>query len=818
MNWDLSSDLIGEIVDGIDSNRAVKEVIPLMSKLYEQFTNADETSKGYISLLFQNSILQFLDKENLSPTLIEKILIFMKDIFVAKLHIFFDKFTLVTILIQLLIRAREQKFELFEEIGNLALEVCNLSIPDKIQPNEAAYVVSESINYATKSTLIHGLNALILTNSCAHLMGPDVKMILPGISVAMTAVIQTKGTRHKILCEAMSILEFTWSNVKFTEQDAPKIGDLIKRILTVEMQHWKARISRVNLANTLITYQKEIMKQYISPCIRCLFAAVCDESLQVKQAVSPIIEQISGDIIISGEFEQCVIDLTRCAKLSDDLKRLNLLQTISGIILINKDKNNGFEDQILTSLSSLATALIFVSEIEISDKKYCEVDDGFLVHRRPFLSTSLLMNTFETIVINLPADSFVEVLIDILNQSKSSAPEVFYIFGLLKGLADERLIMDILEEPQWWNLKEDDKRSVLALELALEVTSQYCDTDVMQNMLARIIECMASPYPSVEQTAHVALKKIAKDGDIATLLMQNADYLTDRLMARLQFIDIHPEILTVFSAILTVEGDVSNLLSHIIPRIFEILDTKDNLQMPILRMLSRCAEKMPAVCDDIVDRCIHFILSPSLSQQTAALDAICVALPKISDEEKLLPMVHQMWGPSILILNSSVDNQTPAAASAVNIVKTALQVARSFVKQRVGEQLSLFSAVLIGCLRKLEGNIHNESAFAMAKNILDLFACSYDGEVIFVGRELEMFNLLLNCLPKKVNEVIRVMATNVLWNLFNSDKPFLLTLMMEVANKIPVSAKKTTYFKILPKDVVIYIGKLLDPPKPSVVN
>ena len=814
-DWDSVSTIIADILDGVDKDKSVKEIASNMDKIIEMLKTKDENGKNYVSLLFQNSILSLLEKENLSPTLVEKILICIKIILTNKLHLYFEQNTLEVMICQLLDTVFKEKYELFEEIGNLGLEILEMNLPEIVPTDECAFILSICLNYATKSTLVHGQNSLLVINKVVKQMEKQVRLVLPGVSVAMTAIIQTKGTRHQVLCLAFETLVDAWSNVEMTDDDEPKIGELISRIFSTTLEHWKARIARIKLANVVITYHKEKLKNHLSPCIRCLFAGVADEHEKVREFCAPYLVNISGDVIISGEFEQCVEDLTKIAKRADAEKRQQLLQTISGIIAVNKDQNNDFTSQIETSLSSLATALIFVSEIQIEDLKLCEINGGFIVRRRPFLDNEVMFRSFTQIVLNLPTDDFVEVLIDILGQSSVYAPEIFYMFGLLKDQADPDLIISVLEEPQWWSPKDQNPKSVQALEIALEVISMYCNSEILQNVLSRIIECLSSPYPSVEQTAHAALQRIAPEGNISKLFMDNVDYITDRLLARLQFIDVHPEILTVFSAVLSVDGDISDLLTHIVPRIFEILDTKDNLSLPILRMLSRVAVKLPSACDDIIDRSIHFILSPSLNQQCAALDAIIAALPQIKDEEKLLPMVHQMWAPSILILQSAVESLNPAARRCVLLSKTALIVARDFVRQRVGEQLPLYTKLLNSALDKLADNKHHENALNMAITVLQFYSFSYEGLVVFGGRELEMFTSLLQCLGNEINEDIKKEAINVLWKLYQASKPFIWSLMLEVSQTYPqredLPLKPTNFFPRISKDIRNVIKKLLYP-------
>ena len=812
-DWGKISDTISDVVQGVAKEKPVREISANIDSLAEMLEKGDENTKNYVSLLFQNSLFPLIQQENISPTLIEKILLIMKTILSEKLHLYFEKMVLETVICELLNTAFNEKYELFEEIGNIALEILLLGLPETISPHEAAFIISVSLNYATKSTLVHGLNALLVVEAVVKLMKEEVCSVLPGVSVAMTAVIQTKGTRHKELCAAFSVLCETWSVVKMTEKDAPKIGELISRIFDVNLEHWESRIARIKLANVVITKQKEILKDHISPCIRAIFAGVADENENVKNFTAPLLVNISGDVMIASDFEQCVEDLTKYAKRADASKRAQLLQTICGIIEVNCGKDNGFSSQIETSLTSLATALIFVSEIEITELKLCEINGGFIVRRRPYLDTPQMMKAFVSIVQNLPADDFIEVLIDILGQSPNSAPEIFYMFGLLNGIADDNLIISVLEEPQWWSPKDQNPKSVQALEIALEVISLYCNSEILQNVLARIIECLSSPYQSVEQTAHAALVRIAPDGDVSKLFMDNVDYITDRLLARLQFIDVHPEVLTVFSAVLSVDGDIADLLTHIVPKIFEILDTKDNLSLPILRMLSRVAEKLPSACDDVIDRSIHFILSPSLAQQCAALDAIIAALPRISDEEKLLPMVHQMWAPSMLILQSAVESLNPAARRCISVVRTALVVARSFVRQRVSEQLPLYISILRSALDKLEDNKSHENALNMAIVVLQLFDASLTGEVVFQGRELELFTIILECLKQNVNERVKKGAINVLWKLYQSDKAFVWSLMLEVSQLYPQDypVKPSMFFPKVSKDIRIAIKNLICP-------
>ena len=114
-DWDKVSTVIADILDGVDKDKSVKEIGAKIDLLAEFLKSKDENGRNYVSLLFQNSILSLLDKDNLSPTVIEKILICMKIILDDNLHIYFQPNTLEIMLCQLLDTVFKEKYELFEE-------------------------------------------------------------------------------------------------------------------------------------------------------------------------------------------------------------------------------------------------------------------------------------------------------------------------------------------------------------------------------------------------------------------------------------------------------------------------------------------------------------------------------------------------------------------------------------------------------------------------------------------------------------------------------------------------------------------------------
>lgn len=811
INWPRVVNIITELERAPESEKAIRELAAQLDELHQIFLSADESGSNLVSFLFQQSILPLLNNCDMSPTLLLKILGIFNDLLQKQIKILVSPVEAAQIVAILLKHNLEHKKELFEEIGLISFEILIKLISPEFEISIAAFLITAALDYATKSTIVHGEIALDFLLKTLQCIAPSAKAVTPGVSVAMTTLVHSKY-KNGVISRALNVLRWLWTNVELTDEDASKLSDLISRIFNQRLDHPKSRISRIELANELIDKRYEVLKDCISPCVRCIFAGVADENIQVKDKAKPFIEKLGGSLIIAGEFEQCVEDFVRCAKGPDEHKRLNIMQTILGVIEINQNSGSGFDSQILTCLHSLTTALILSSEIQLNDPMMCEIEGGFIVRRHPYLGTALHFHVFTSIIRALPIDSFVEILIDVLNDNSTHAAEIFYIFGIISDIGPTDLMMSILEESQWWTPKEHNPKSVLTLEIVLEVTSKLCGTELLQKLLYRVIECLASQYSSVRQTANAAILKIAPNGDVAKLLMDNVDYITDRLIARLQFVDVSPEVLTVFSAILSVDGDIADLLSHLMPRIYELLDTRDSFSLPILKMFPRVCMKLPSHGEQVIDRSIHFVLSPSISTQCAALDSLISAIPVISNEDKLLPMIHQMWAPSVLIIKSSADPSNSAARRAIQVVDTCLLAARSFVTGRVRELLPDITNLVIKNIEKLRYSPLSTHALKMEIALLNLVADSLDGENIFNCQELEVFNMLLNCFEPDVKPEIKNIALKCLTLLYSQSKAFVWVLMMEAAQKYPqgeLPIKKTAYLTPISIDVRHFIANML---------
>ncbi|KAK8871270.1 TEL2-interacting protein 1 [Tritrichomonas musculus] len=222
------------------------------------------------------------------------------------------------------------------------------------------------------------------------------------------------------------------------------------------------------------------------------------------------------------------------------------------------------------------------------------------------------------------------------------------------------------------------------------------------------------------------------------------------------------------------------------PRIYELLDTRDSFSLPILRMFPRVAVKIPSNTENIIDRSIHFVLSPSISLQCAALDAIIAAIPLFKDQEKLLPMIHQMWAPMVLIMRSSADCSNAAARRAVVVCETALLADRSFVRNRIRDLLPLFSQLIEGNLTLLENNPDHRQAYEMINALLSIIQTSLEGpDVVFDCLELEVFSSLLLFFRANTKAEFSQKAVKCLRLLYDYSKTFVWVLMMEVAQKYP---------------------------------
>lgn len=849
INWTRIVNIISELERAPTNEKAVRELSGLLTEFRTTLKESDESAQNICCFLFQQSILPLIGEENLSPTLIEGILLILSDILDMKIKLSIKPIEITQLICFVLKQglSLQNKRELFEEIGNIAFADLAKLLDETTEVKEAAFPISVALDYITKSTFVHGEGAIIyLQKLLLTIQTESLKMILPGVSVALSTVISNKN-QHKVVIIAIEILQWIWTTCKLTEDDAKKLTDLIERIYDQKLENPQCRLQRVKMSGVLLKNVSDIMKEGLLPCVRCIFASVSDENKKVREEAAVHVAELGGSLQISAVFEQCVNDLTRFARSADENKRLSLLQSIAGIIDINKD-NPDFQQQLLTSLHSLTIALLTVSEIQTNDDLICEINGGFILHRRLFLNTSLHFTAFQTIVSNLPVDEFVEVMIDILNENKSFAPEIFSIFEMIAEKGPSDLMMSVLEQSCWWNIQppkylpqvttstinnnenskalvsnkvtnpEDEvrkpSRAVLTLEIVLETTAKLCGTSMLQKLLYRMIECLASPYQTVVQTAHAALFEIAPNHDVAKLLMDNVDYITDRLIARLQFVDVSPEVLTVFSAILSVDGNISDLLSHLMPRIYELLDTRDTFSLPILRMLPRVVVKIPSNAEQVIDRSIHFVLSPSISLQCAALDAIIAAIPLFEDKEKLLPMIHQMWAPSVLIMKSSADCSNAAARRAVVVCETALLADRSFVRNRVRELLPLFRQLIEGNLTLLDKNPDHRQAYEMINALLNIMETSLEGpNIVFDCLELEVFGALLLFFRASTKSELSQKALKCLKLLYDYSKPFVWTLMMEVAQKYPVGKlgiKKTKYFRDdIPREVRVFVAKLL---------
>jgi hypothetical protein len=308
---------------------------------------------------------------------------------------------------------------------------------------------------------------------------------------------------------------------------------------------------------------------------------------------------------------------------------------------------------------------------------------------------------------------------------------------------------------------------------------------MLQAFLHHIIECLAAVHASVEQTARAVLWEIAPNHDVARLLRDNVDYIADRLIARLQFVDVSPESLTVFHAILTVEGDIGDLLTHLMPRVYELLDTRDSFALPILRMLPLVVGKLADEAHNVVDRSIHFVLAPSATIECAALDAINAALPKFADEENLLPMIHQMWAPSLRIATSVADCSNPASRRVIGVVTAALRAARSFVRMRVREMLPMLRGFVEGNLDKLAENPKHTYAMAMLQAVLELMMEALAPKSVFDSMELEVFRMLVMCFEDGVLEEVRTAAVKCLVKLYGESPAFVWALMLEAGQCYP---------------------------------
>ena len=816
-DWGHIVDIVSNLENDSRSQKPVRELMSYINEFRAFLNSSDSKNINVISFLFQKSILPILNDEGLSPSLIEGILLTFDDLLKKKVQLSVDKTEASQLICFVLKEGIElqNKRELFEEIGTAGIKVLKQIMPEKLDIKQGSFLISVMLEYATKSTFVHGLDSVeYLELLIKKIDIKELRSILPGVSVALTTLIIPKNN-HKIINASLRVLKYIWMNAELTEEDGKKLGGLIERIFKQEFENYKTRREMLSLSAGLIEKNSDLLKDSMSSCIRCIFAAVADDNQLVVDDASLIVEKLGGSVQVSAEFENCINDLKRTARSNDEQKRLILLRTISAIISINKGKDNDFDSQILTSLNSLAVTLLFVSEIKANDTKICEVDGGFILRRRPYLNTQKHMESFLSIVDNLPVDEFVEVLIDILSENGSFAPEIFYIFGLLSQKGPVDLMMSIIEQPNWWTPKQSNPRSVLTLEMALETSAKLFGTSMLQQLLYRIIECLASPYPSVEQTAKAVLEEIAPEGNVGKLLMDNVDYITDRLIARLQFVDVSPEVLTVFNAIVSVDGDISDLLSHLLPKIYELLDTRDNFSLPILRAFPRVIQKIPSECENIVDRCIHFVLSPAIALQCAALDSLITAIPNFENEDKLLPMIHQMWGPSILLMKSSVDCSNPATRRSVIVVKTALKAARSFVKGRVRDLLPILSSLLTGNLSKLKENNAHRHAFKMLQAILDLFQLSLENDNVFESLDVEVFTNLIKCFDIDIDEEIKTKAQKCLSELYDSSRAFVWALLIEVTNQplnnYPYKIKPTKYINTpISKDVRVYLTKLLN--------
>ncbi|OHT17563.1 hypothetical protein TRFO_00802 [Tritrichomonas foetus] len=813
INWNRITQIIADLERATTKEKAIREPSEQLKEFQYTLQNSDDIAKNICCFLFQQSILPLIGDENLSSTLIEGILILFSDILDLKIKLSVKAVEASQLICFVLKHGLElgNQRELFEEIGTVAFTVLSKLVEETTDVREAAFLISVSLDYATKSTLVHGYPSLsYLKKLLLSIPAENLKSVLPGVSVALTTLISNKN-RHQVVIESIEILQWMWTTCNLTEDDASKLSELINRIFEQKLDNPKCRVARVNMSGILLEKCSEIMKDGLSPCIKCLFAAISDESQKVQESAEKPVLNLGGSIQISAVFEQCVNDLMRFARSADEHKRLSLLQSIAGIISINTN-NPDFKVQLLTSLHSLTTALVTVSEIYTNDDLICEVNGGFILHRRLYLNTALHFSAFQTILINLPTDDFVDVLIDVLAENPYFAPEIFSIFEIVSSTGPKELMMSVIEQSNWWNPQKSNPRAVLTLEIVLETTAKLCGTAMLQKLLYRLIECLASPHPTVVQTAQAALEEISPNKNVAKLLMDNVDYITDRLIARLQFVDVSPEVLTVFSAILSVDGDISDLLSHLMPRIYELLDTRDSFSLPILRMFPRVAIKIPSQVEQVIDRSIHFVLAPSISLQCAALDSIIAAIPLFEDHDKLLPMIHQMWAPSVLIMKSSADCSNSAARRAVNVCETALLAERSFVRARVRELLPLFSELVEGNLKLLESNPEHRHALKMMHSLLDLFLTALEGDNIFDCMELEVFKTLLFCFEQKVKPELTDKALKCLSFLYQSSKAFVWTLMMEVSQKYPVGQlpiKKTQYFESVSRDVRLFVGKLL---------
>jgi len=812
MDWQRIVAIVTRLEASPGSDKTIKEFLALLGEFRSSFAAADAVARNLMSFLFVKSVLPLLNNDSLAPSIIEGILLAFCDILDAEgatRPTGIDISQLVCVVLRYGLE-HENARQLFEEIGRAGFDCLERLVPETVDVGQAAFLVSVALDYATKSTFVHGERALAyLERLLGAIPAESVRKILPGVSVAMRAVAVPKH-RHQIVVRALGVLNLLWVDANLTADDVERLGELIARVFEQDLQHWRARRARVVLGGTLVG--SEVLKEQISPCIRCLFAGIADASEGVRAAAVPVIEKVSGSLVISAEFEQCVEDLRRVARRPDDAKRLGLLQTLSGLIEINRGKDNGFDAQLLTSLHPLASALIFVSEFQQNDSRIYEVGGGFIVRRRLYLPSDAHMSAFGSILSGLPTEDFVEILIDILADAPNYAPEIFWLFGAKAGDGPRDLMMSVLENAQWWQPRDGLARSVMTLEVVLEVTAKLCGTSMLQKLLYRVIECLASEHPSVEQTASAVLQAIAPGHDVAALLMSNVDYITDRLIARMAFVDVSPEVLVLFPALLSVDGDIADLLTHLMPRIYELLDTRAQFARPILGLLPRAVAKLPAEAKNVIDRSIHFVLDPSVAVECAAMDAIVAAVPAFVDEEELLPMVHQMWAPTLLILRRVADCSNPAARRAVLVFQAALRACRSFVRHRIRELQPLFAELIAGNLEKMRENERHVQALAMLNTVLDTVLMGLEPEPVFDSQELEIFKMLATCFEGDVVPEIRDKAVRTLALLYRASPAFVWALMLEAAQRYPGGdppVKPSRYLPDLTRGVRVFDGRLL---------
>jgi hypothetical protein len=106
-------------------------------------------------------------------------------------------------------------------------------------------------------------------------------------------------------------------------------------------------------------------------------------------------------------------------------------------------------------------------------------------------------------------------------------------------------------------------------------------------------------------------------------------------------------------------------------------------------MLRLLVEKIANEAHSVIRRPIHFVLAPSATVECTALD-VMTALRTFTEEEKLPPMIYQMWMLSLQIAVSVASCPSPTSIRVIGIVFGALKAAWSFVNLRVMDVVQCF--------------------------------------------------------------------------------------------------------------------------------